>query len=102
MSVVRFLLKVPFKILLIPVWLLLAAAWAVVGLFVNIYGGGRAVVSFFLTLLLIGVIVCYQDWVQAAVLIVMYLLLFIVLFIGTALQVILEEIWEKVGELILL
>lgn len=50
---------------------------------------------------LIGVLVCYQDWIQAGILITLYLILFALLFVGTAVEVILEEIRSRVMGFIL-
>jgi len=57
--------------------------------------------AFILILLLIGVLVCYQDWIQAGILITLYLILFALLFVGTAVEVILEEIRSRVMGFIL-
>lgn len=96
-----FVIKLFVKLLLIPVWLILAIAWVIVKLVVSIYGIGRGIAAIILILLMIGAIICYQDWVQAAVLVCLYLALFILLFIGTAVEVILEECRKKVMEFIL-
>lgn len=95
------LVKLFFKLLLIPVWLLLAAAGLIVKLAVNIYGIARGLAAFILSLLLLGTIICYQDWVQAAFLICLYLILFVLLFMGTAAEVIFEELRRKVVGFIL-
>lgn len=97
MMIVRFFAKLFLKMMLIPVWLLLFAAGLAVRFAVNIYGVGRAAASFILTLLLFGVIMCYQDWLQAMVLIVLYLILFAFLFIGAAVEVILEQVRDRVS-----
>lgn len=62
---------------------------------------GRTIAAFILILLLIGVLVCYQDWIQAGILITLYLILFALLFVGTAVEVILEEIRSRVMGFIL-
>lgn len=95
------ILKLFVKILLIPVWLLLAAAGLIVSLAVHVYGIGRAIGAFLLVVLLAGVVIFYQDWVQAAFLIALYLILFAGLFIGTLAEVILEELRKKVMGFIL-
>lgn len=98
--IIRFIAKLCLKVLLIPVWFLLFAVGLAVSLVVNIYVFWRSVVVFVLSFLLIGVIVFYQDWVQAAVLMVLYIILIAVLFIGTAVEVILEQIQGKVADFI--
>lgn len=60
------------------------------------------IATFILILFLIGVLVCYQDWIQAGILITLHLILFALLFVGTALEVILEEIRSRVMGFILL
>lgn len=101
MSILIFLIKILLKLILIPVWLLLAVAGVIVSLIVSIYNFGRAIAAFILILLLIGVLVCYQDWIQAGILITLYLILFVLLFIGTEVEVILAEIRKRVMEYIL-
>lgn len=96
MNVLIFLVKIPLKLILIPVWLLLAVVGVIVSLIVSIYNFGRAIAAFILILLLIGVLVCYQDWIQAGILITLYLILFALLFVGTAAEVILEELRRRV------
>lgn len=96
-----FLVKLPLKLILIPVWVLLAVAGVIVSLVVGIYNFGRTIVAFILILLLIGVLVCYHDWIQAGILITLYLILFALLFVGTAVEVILEEIRSRVMGFIL-
>lgn len=95
MSVLTFLVKIPLKLILIPVWLLLAVVGVIVSFIVSIYNFGRAIAAFILILLLIGVLVCYQDWIQAGILITLYLILFALLFVGTAVEVILEELRRR-------
>lgn len=96
-----FLVKLPLKLILIPVWLFLAVAGLIVSLIVGIYNFGRTIAAFILILLLIGVLFCYQDWIQAGILITLYLILFALLFVGTAVEVILEEIRSRVMGFIL-
>lgn len=96
MSVLTFLVKIPLKLILIPVWLLLAVVGVIVSFIVSIYNFGRAIAAFILILLLIGVLVCYQDWIQAGILITLYLILFALLFVGTAVEVILEELRRRI------
>ena len=101
MFIIKILLKVFVKILLIPVWILLALAGLLVSLIVTVYGVGRAACGFLLTVLMIAVIACYQDWVQAAFLFGLYAVLFALLFAGVTVEVILESLREKVMDVIL-
>ena len=84
MSVLTFLVKIPLKLILIPVWLLLAVVGGNLSFILSIYNFGRAVAAFIFLLLLIGVLFCYQDWIQAGILITLYFILFFFLFFCTA------------------
>lgn len=96
-----FIIKFFLKLLLVPVWLILTFICLVIGLFVTIYGTGRSIVALILSALFLGVIFCYHDWIQAILLIVIYIFLFAILFIGVAMQAYLEHLRNKVVDLIL-
>ena len=96
-----FIIKFFLKLLLVPVWLILTFICLVIGLFVTIYGTGRSIAALILSALFLGVIFCYHDWIQAILLIVIYLFLFAILFIGVAMQAYLEHLRNKVVDLIL-
>lgn len=96
-----FIIKFFFKLLLVPVWLILTFICLVIGLFVTIYGTGRSIAALILSALFLGVIFCYHDWIQAILLIVIYIFLFTILFIGVAMQAYLEHLRNKVVDLIL-
>lgn len=96
-----FIIKFFFKLLLVPVWLILTFICLVIGLFVTIYGTGRSIAALILSALFLGVIFCYHDWIQAILLIVIYIFLFAILFIGVAMQAYLEHLRNKVVDLIL-
>lgn len=89
------------KLLLVPVWFILTVICLVIGLFVTIYGTGRSIAALILSALFMGVIFCYHDWVQAALLFVIYIILFAILFLGVAIQAYLELLRSKVVDLIL-
>lgn len=89
------------KLLLVPVWFILTVICLVIGLFVTIYGTGRSIAALNLSALFMGVIFCYHDWVQAALLFVIYIILFAILFLGVAMQAYLELLRSKVVDLIL-
>jgi len=89
------------KLLLVPVWFILTVICLVIGLFVTIYGTGRSIAALILSALFMGVIFCYHDWVQAALLFVIYIILFAILFLGVAMQAYLELLRSKVVDLIL-
>lgn len=101
MQVLIFLAKLPLRLILIPVWMLLAVAGVIISLIVGIYNFVRTIAVFILILLLLGVLVCYQDWIQTGILITLYLILFAMLFVGTVVEVILKEIRNRVREFIL-
>lgn len=96
-----FIIKFFLKLLLVPVWLILTFICLVIGLFVTIYGTGRSIATLILSALFLGVIFCYHDWIQAILLIVIYIFLFAILFIGVAMQAYLEHLRNKVVDLIL-
>ena len=97
MVIIKFFLK----LLLVPVWLILTFICLVIGLFVTIYGTGRSIAALILSVLFLGVIFCYHDWIQAILLIVIYIILFAILFIGVAMQACLEHLRKKVVALIM-
>ena len=96
-----FIIKFFLKLLLVPVWLILTFICLVIGLFVTIYGTGRSIAALILSALFLVVIFCYHDWIQAILLIVIYIFLFAILFIGVAMQAYLEHLRNKVVDLIL-
>ena len=96
-----YIIKFILKLLLVPVWLILTFICLVIGLFVTIYGTGRSIAALILSALFLGVIFCYHDWIQAILLIVIYIFLFAILFIGVAMQAYLEHLRNKVVDLIL-
>ena len=96
-----FIIKFFLKLLLVPVWLILTFICLVIGLFVTIYGTGRSIAALILSALFLGVIFCYHEWIQAILLIVIYIFLFAILFIGVAMQAYLEHLRNKVVDLIL-
>lgn len=96
-----FIIKFFLKLLLVPVWLILTFICLVIGLFITIYGTGRSIAALILSALFLGVIFCYHDWIQAILLIVIYIFLFAILFIGVAMQAYLEHLRNKVVDLIL-
>ena len=50
------------KLILLPVWIILVLLSLCIKLTVNLYGFVKGIFSFLLILLIIGTIVCYQDW----------------------------------------
>lgn len=77
-----FILKLFGKILLFPVWLILVVVDIIVTVTVHVITVAKAILGLGLTALIIGTIVCYQDWVQVAFLLCMSAIMFLILFAG--------------------
>ena len=56
------ILKVVGKVLLIPVWILIAIAGILVKAVVAVYSFARGFVVFGLGALMVGTLICYHDW----------------------------------------
>lgn len=91
-----FILKLFVKMLLIPVWVVVAILTLGVSVIVSVFGFAKFISGFALTLLLVGTIICYHDIVQAVFLLVLISAGYILLFGGVAIQVILETVRNKV------
>lgn len=96
-----FVLKLIGKVLLIPVWILVAIAGIFVKAVVSIYSFARGFVVFGLGALMIGTLLCYHDWKQVLFLICLYGITFAVLFAGVFIEVGLESIRALVGRTII-
>lgn len=96
-----FVLKLVGKVLLIPVWILIAMAWILVKVVVSIYSFARGFVVFGLGALMIGTLICYHDWKQVLFLMCLYGVTFVVLFAGVFIEVGLESIRTLVGRTII-
>lgn len=96
-----FVLKLIGKVLLIPVWILVAIAWIFVKAVVSIYSFGRGFVVFGLGALMLGTLICYHDWKQVMFLLCLYGVTFAVLFTGVFIEVGLESIRALVGRTII-
>lgn len=95
-----FLLKLLGKVMLIPVWILVAIAWIFVKAVISIYSVARGFVVFGLGVLMIGTLICYHDWKQVLFLMCLYGVTFLVLFAGVFIEVGLESIRALVGRVI--
>lgn len=89
------------KLVLIPVWIILAAVGLILSIIVSVYNWGRGVSSVLLIVMMIATMLCYQDWLQVAILSCLYVILFALLFFGVAIEVILWRVRKKVENLIL-
>ena len=87
-----FVLRLLGKVLLIPVWLLVAAAWIFVKIMVSIYSFARGFAVFGLGALIVGTLICYHDWKQVLFLMCLYGVTFVVLFAGVFFEEGLEAI----------
>ena len=76
------ILKLIGKVLLIPVWILIAIAWILVKTVVAAYSFARGFVVFGLGALMVGKLICYHDWKQVLFLMCIYGVTFAVLFAG--------------------
>lgn len=95
-----FLLRLVGKVLLIPVWILIAIAWIFVKAAVSIYSFARGFAVLGLGALIIGTLICYHDWKQVLLLMCLYGVTFAVLFAGVFIEVGLESIRILVGRTI--
>ncbi len=95
-----FLLRLVGKMMLIPVWILVAIAWIFVKAVVSIYSFARGFVVLGLGALIIGTLICYHDWRQVLFLMCLYGVTFAVLFAGVFIEVGLESIRTLVGRTI--
>lgn len=96
-----FVLRLIGKVLLIPVWILVAIAWIFVKAVISIYSFARGFVVLGLGALMIGTLICYHDWKQVLFLMCLYGVTFVVLFAGVFLEVGLESIRTVVGRRII-
>ena len=81
------IIKLIEKLILLPVWIILLLISLCIKLTVNLYGFAKGIFSFLLILLIIGTIVCYQDWIQVAVLLCIEIAAFLILFLGCFIEV---------------
>lgn len=95
-----FVLRLIGKVLLIPVWILIAIAWIFVKIVVSIYSFARGFVVFGLGALMIGTLIYYHDWKQVLFLMCLCGVTFAILFAGVFIEVGLEGIRILVGRII--
>ena len=95
------ILRMAGKILLLPVWLLLATAHLLVKIAVEIYCIGKGLINLILGFMLIGTLLWYRQWERFALLAVAGGILLFFLWLGVFMEVILESPHHKIGELII-
>ena len=96
-----FIVKLIGKILLIPVWIIVAVLTVVASVMVTVFGFARVISSIVLTKLLIGTLICYHDVIQIIFLLALILTGFLMLFAGVTIEMILEATRRKIGNMIL-
>ena len=95
------ILKVSGKVLLIPLWFIVSIIGVGVKLLVHMVAIAKKILGFGIMALLIGTVICYQDWLQAAFLACMGGVLISVLFAGEFIDTVIDLLREKICALIL-
>lgn len=98
----KLLFNVMVRIILIPVWLVLAIAWIMTMLVVRMGYFAKGLASTVLLLILVGTLIWFRtDWMRYVLLAVAEGILFAVVFAGTIMEVALGGLRAKVGGMIL-
>ena len=92
------ILKVAGKVLLIPLWFIISIIGAGVKLLVHMVAIAKKILGFGIMALLIGTVICYQDWLQAAFLACMGGVLISVLFAGEFIDTVIDLLREKIRQ----
>ena len=95
------ILKVAGKVLLIPLWFIISIIGAGVKLLVHMVAIAKKILGFGIMALLIGTVICYHDWIQAAFLACMGGVLISILFAGEFIDTVIDLLREKICALIL-
>ena len=95
------IIKLIEKLILLPVWIILLLISLCIKLTVNLYGFVKGIFSFLLILLIIGTIVCYQDWIQVTVLLCIEIAAFLILFFGWFIEVAVDMLRGRVADRLL-
>ena len=95
-----FLFKIIGKILLIQLWISIAIVWVIVKMMVGMYGVVEGILGFFLTLLILAVVICYRDWVQVVFLTTLSAILIAIFTAGVFVEMVLETVCKSIGQLI--
>lgn len=96
-----FCLKIIGKILLIPVWFILIIVGIIVKLVVNMVSIAKSFVVLGLVALVIGTIICYQDWMQVAFLLCLIVSAFLVLYVSVFIDAAIDLAREKIVRILL-
>lgn len=81
------ILKLLEKLILLPIWILLIVVGLCLKLTVHIYSVVKGIFGFVLVLLMIGTVICYQDWTQVAFLLCLEIITFLILVCGCFMEV---------------
>lgn len=95
------LFKLAGRVLLVPLWFIISIIGAGVKLLVHMVAIAKKILGFGIMALLIGTVICYQDWLQAAFLACMGGVLISVLFAGEFIDTVIDLLREKICALIL-
>lgn len=96
-----FILKMFGKFLLFPVWVIFVVVGIIVKVTVHAISVAKAILGLGLTALIIGTIICYQDWLQVAFLLCMSAVMFLILFAGVFVEEMIGFARKRVEELFL-
>lgn len=102
MGVVKFIVTLPIRLLLVPVWIILALAWFLAMMIVRVGCFAKGLVSSVLLFILVGTLIWFRtDWMRYILLAVAEGILFAILFAGAIVEVTLALLRAKVGSIIL-
>ncbi len=93
--------KMARKVLLIPLWFIISIIGVGVKILVHIVSIAKKILGMGIMGLLIGTVIFYQDWIQAAFLVCMGGVLLFILFAGVFIDTVIDLFREKIGEFIL-
>ena len=95
------ILKLAGRVLLVQLWLIISIIGAGVKMLVHMVAIAKKILGFGIMALLIGTVICYQDWLQAAFLACMGGVLISILFAGEFIDTVIDLLREKICALIL-
>lgn len=101
MRAIKFLLGLVLRILLIPVWIILALAWLATMAVVRIGCVAKGLASSVLLFILVGTLIWFRtEWMRYILLAIAEGILFAILFAGAIVEVTLAGLRAKVGGII--
>lgn len=101
MRAIKFLLGLALRILLIPVWIILALAWLTAMAVVRIGCVAKGLVSSVLLFILVGTLIWFRtEWMRYILLAIAEGILFAILFAGAIVEVTLASFRARVGSFI--